>query len=592
MADLDQQNSTDKPEQHSWWHFNLFFRFYTKKDMPANKRWLSKLLNKMGPTWRAAPIRRLVQTSCLLLFAYLFFYVAWPYAEHFDEHVLADKEHIPADFFLIIDPLVGLSTAVAGAYWGEVALWTLGILAVCILIPRMFCGWLCPLGTLIDVFDWAIGRHIKRWKLKQHTGWYVHIKWYLLATIMLSSLGGVLISGYFAAIPVLTRGMEYSAGRLQRGLQRGWYEVPAFDAAVIISLILFAGVFLLGIFEKRFWCRYVCPSGATFSFFNLFRRSERKVTSDCINCNKCIQICPFDAIKDDFTTRSTDCTMCQSCGGVCPTQAIQFTSKGAVLPEKEANPATAQILDRPLARRGFIAAGVAGLSIFGLKQAKALDIGFGAGNKDVLPAPIRPPGSVTEAQFLDLCIKCGECFKACPGPVLIPAGTEYGLDAMWTPIASYTSAGCHQDCNFCTDVCPTGAIQPLKIEEKRETHMGLAKVNESTCVAFREEEKEICDLCFQECEAAGYHAIEMKAFKHQVKEEDMPPPGMFSDDELEAMLTYHAPVIKEDACVGCGLCEYRCHQALVLQDGTLDERAIVVYAENEDRGVIKGYSLK
>ncbi len=559
-----QQNESSDNKQQAWWHFNLFFRFYTKKDLPANKRFLHKLFLKIGPTWRAAPLRRIVQTACLGLFLWLFFYVAWPYADHFDEHVIADKEIIPADLFLVIDPLVGISTAIAGAYWGEVGLWMLGILTICILVPRMFCGWLCPLGTLIDFFDWAIGRHIKRWKLKQHHGWFVHIKWYLLAGILISSLCSVLTSGFFAAIPVLTRGLEYSLGRFQRGYIRGWQEVPPFDAAVILSLVLFAAVFLLGIFEKRFWCRYVCPSGATFSFFNLFRRSERKVTDACINCNKCVQICPFDAIKDDFTTRVADCTMCQSCGGVCPTQAIQFTSTGAQLPEKQADPETLGVLDRPLARRGFLTAAVAGLSVAGLKQLNALDIGFGPGADEALPMPIRPPGSVTEAQFLDLCIRCGECFKACPGPVLIPAGTVYGIDSMWTPIASFQSAGCHQDCNFCTDVCPTGAIQPLKIEEKREIHMGLAKVNTETCLSFREDDKEACDLCFQECTAAGYDAIEMKAFKHEVAAEDMPPPGAFSDDEIEAMLTYYAPVVDQDACVGCGLCEYRCHKALVI----------------------------
>ncbi len=591
MSEAEKDTSEDTKKK-SWRSFNIFFRFYTKKDMPDSKRFWHKLFIKIGPTWRAAPLRRIVQASCLILFLYLFFYVAWPYADHFDEHVIADKEHVAADLFLIIDPLVGLSTAIAGAYWGEVALWMLGILAICIVVPRMFCGWLCPLGTLIDLFDWAIGRHIKRWKLKEHKGWFVNIKWYLLAGVMLTSVCSVLTAGYFAAIPVVTRGLEYSFGRLQRGIMRGWHEVPPFDAAIILSLVLFAGVFLLGLFEKRFWCRYVCPSGATFSFFNLFRRSERKVTSDCISCNKCVQICPFDAIKDDFTTRVADCTMCQSCGGVCPTEAIQFTSKGAVLPEKEEDPETVGILDRPLARRGFITAGIAGLSIAGLKQLNALDVGFGGADKDVLPKPIRPPGSVPEAQFLDLCIRCAECFKACPGPVLIPAGTEYGIDSMWTPIATFQSAGCHQDCNFCTDVCPTGAIQPLKIEEKREIHMGLAKVNEETCLAFREEDKEVCDLCYQECVDAGYDAIEMKAFKHDVAEEDLPPPGMMSDDQLEEMLTYHAPIVDMEKCVGCGLCEYRCHQALVIQEPKLEERAIIVVAENEDRIVNTGYSLR
>ena len=91
--------------------------------------------------------------------------------------------------------------------------------------------------------------------------------------------------------------------------------------------------------------------------------------------------------------------------------------------------------------------------------------------------PLRPPGSVPEAEFLDLCIRCGECFKVCPGPVLHPAGLESGWEALWTPVVVPSHAGCHQDCNFCTQVCPTHAIRPLSLQEKRKTSIGLAVIN-------------------------------------------------------------------------------------------------------------------
>lgn len=55
----------------------------------------------------------------------------------------------------------------------------------------------------------------------------------------------------------------------------------------------------LGFLKPRFWCKYVCPSGAIFSLGNLFRATERKVESSCIHCNKCVEICPFDAINVD-----------------------------------------------------------------------------------------------------------------------------------------------------------------------------------------------------------------------------------------------------------------------------------------------------
>ena len=138
---------------------------------------------------------------------------------------------------------------------------------------------------------------------------------------------GVLVSGYVAAIPIVTRAMLFLGDPLQSGLSRGWHLVPEMHLGHFFSLLMFAAVLGLGFLQPRFWCKYVCPSGAVFSLGNLFRVTERKVESTCINCNKCVEICPFDAIKPDFTTRTTDCTFCQTCGGVCPTDAIKFVER-------------------------------------------------------------------------------------------------------------------------------------------------------------------------------------------------------------------------------------------------------------------------
>ncbi len=136
---------------------------------------------------------------------------------------------------------------------------------------------------------------------------------------------------------------------------REWHLVPAMNVGHIISILLFLGVLALGLLKPRFWCKYVCPSGAVFSVANLFRVSERKVESSCINCNKCVQICPFDAIKPDFTTRITDCTLCQTCGGVCPTQSIKFVERWNVMDLKAVNDPPTVTLARPTAGAQFLA---------------------------------------------------------------------------------------------------------------------------------------------------------------------------------------------------------------------------------------------
>lgn len=565
-----------------WNTANLFFRYRTRRKRVGASGFLYRTLARIGTVTRSSPVRRLIQVVCLLVFLDMFFRVCWPYAEEFSSSTFSDKEYIPAHWFLMIDPLVGVSTALAGKIlnWQTFA-WTVGILAFCIVIPRAFCGYFCPLGTTIDLFDWLIGKRFKKWHVPDNPTrlskprWWVHTKYYILTGVLVSSLFGVLTSGFFSAIPVLTRGLLFSGSRTQIAIMKGENHLGPVGPMFYVSLVLFAGVFLLGLKGRRFWCRYVCPSGALLSVFNTFRIGERKVESSCINCNLCVEACPFDAIEEDFTTRENDCTYCQACGGVCPTDAIKFVTRWNTVELKVEN--SPEVEPRPLSRRGFITAGVVGATT--AAAAKAADVITADADQ---PKPLRPPGSVPEQEFLDLCISCGECFKVCPGPVLHPAGLEYGLEGLWTPIATPEHAGCHQDCNFCTQVCPTGAIQPLTLSVKREVHMGLAKVNTTTCLPFDETNREYCDLCFVECEQAGYDAIEMRRIELPVDREELEAQG-FTEEEIIAFSTIPAPFVDADKCTGCGICTYRCHQKFVVQDGRLEAAAITVSAENEHR---------
>lgn len=493
----------------------------------------------------------------------------WP--AHHAEH-LAGKEQLPAELFLTIDPLVSLSTAIASRSW----VWSLAcaavILAICLLIPRGFCGYLCPLGTVIDLFDWSVAARIKRFRVGTD-GWWVHLKYYLLAGTLGCAMAGVLVSGYVAAIPVITRGLLFLGEPVQSAVLLGTHQVPRPNAGHLLSIAMFLAVLGLGFLRPRFWCKYVCPSGALFSIGNLFRFSERKVESSCINCNRCVEVCPFDAIKPDFTTRTTDCTFCQTCGGVCPVHAIKFVERSNGYELKvENDPPTHETA---LGRRGFLslAAGSAA-TVVGSAGVVTATKAFGAGldHPDVF-LPVRPPGSVPEQEFLQMCIRCGECFKACPNHVLQAEGFEQGLEGLWTPRVEADWAGCESSCNACGQVCPTGAIRALPLEEKRVARMGLAMVNHSTCLPWAGDEA--CQLCVDECNAAGYHAIEFEQVHTQVDEDGLP----IADSG------FLAPVVLDDACVGCGLCQTRCYAINVKQRHLLSASAIVVEAGpgKEDR---------
>jgi ferredoxin len=375
-----------------------------------------------------------------------------------------------------------------------------------------------------------------------------------------------LVSGFVAAIPVITRGFLFLGEPLQTGLLRGWHLIPDMNAGHLVSVLLFLGVLSLGLLRPRFWCKYVCPSGAVFSVANLFRVSERKVETSCIDCNKCVEICPFDAIKPDYTTRVTDCTLCQTCGGVCPTHAIKFVERWNTSALKSVNPVAPG--ETPIGRRGFMAltAGLGSSIAAGVAAGVGIRVGGARlGEPDAI-LPVRPPGSVPEAEFLQLCIRCGECFKACPNNVLQAQGFAQGIEGLWTPVVNADWAGCESSCNACGQVCPTGAIRPLPLAEKKATRMGLAIVDERTCLPYAG--KEACQLCVDECHAAGYHAIEFTRVGTQADAQGNPIEGT----------GFTAPVVMADKCVGCGLCQTRCNVINVKDKGLLTASAIVIRA--------------
>lgn len=533
-----------------------------------------KLLGRIGATVEMAPARRLIQAAAFLVFLGLAFWTAWPYDAVPDPQAagwprtfadnLASKQVLPVDSFLAIDPLVALSTALAARTW----VWSLTaagvILAVCLLVPRGFCGYLCPLGTLIDLFDWGIGRRVTRFRVAE-VGWWRHLRYVVLAACLVAGVGGVMLAGFVAAIPVITRGLAFAIDPLVAGLANGWHTVPPPHLGHLLSLTLFAGVLGVGLMRPRFWCRHLCPSGAVFSLANRLRATERKVSQACIGCDQCVKACPFDAINPDWSTRTDACTLCQTCGGACPTKAITFVGRTAVIDAKPSDPAAAQ---PAVSRRELLTAGLAGtLATVGVR------LGSSPTGEQAAEPLLRPPGSVPEPQFLAQCIRCDACLRVCPNNVLQPLGLERGLDGLWTPVVKPDWAGCEPSCNACGQACPTGAIRDLALEEKRHARIGLAIVDTATCLPWAG--TEACELCVDACRRAGYDAIEFSREHVEVDADGQP----VADSGLLA------PVVDAAKCVGCGLCQSRCVAINVTERKVLGATAIAVKAGpgREDR---------
>jgi ferredoxin-type protein NapF len=314
---------------------------------------------------------------------------------------------------------------------------------------------------------------------------------------------------------------------------------PAYFRLGLAAFLIFGGIVALGRYQKRFWCRNLCPLGAllgvlTWAGGKLLPYGPRLAVSDkCNRCMRCANECKVGAIEqetrscptDRVRSRGPECIECYSCIAVCPQHAISLTAGyDASAREEELQ------LDR---RRvlGAIGAGIAAVVI----PKSSLSVMRTDATEKVLKLSslrlIRPPGSLPEDQFVTACVRCSECMKVCPTNTLQPAVGEGGLEALGTPVIVPRVGPCTQPCNLCGDVCPTRAIEPFSVEEKTHLYVGTASVDRSTCIAWASGRE--CVVCGEAC---SYHAI--------------------SQDVSEAGV--QRPVVNEGICVGCGICEYVC----------------------------------
>ena len=157
--------------------------------------------------------------------------------------------------------------------------------------------------------------------------------------------------------------------------------------------------------------------------------------------------------------------------------------------------------------------------------------------------PLRPPGAADESKFLGLCVRCGNCIRACPTGIIKPDLGGHGWTSLMSPVLDFSEGYCREDCVACTGVCPSDALRPLPIQEKPDIHLGLPQVDMNICLLGADRE---CAECRRWC---PYGAIRY----------------VFSESEYCLV-----PQIDAAKCNGCGACENACP--------TKPKKAIVVAA--------------
>lgn len=451
-----------------------------------------------------------------------------------------------ADLFFRLDPLAGLASMLAARAWIPRMGLALITVVLALLVGRVWCGWLCPLGTILEWvrFPRAAARSV-------HPRWRT-VKYVLLVAIVAGALLGSLTFLVFDPITILTRTMttavlpalNYAITAVERALypieilRAPLYAVetvlrgpvipvdqPVFRQNVLLGA-LFVGVLALNVFADRFWCRYLCPLGALLGLLSKLSLIRPKPGATCNRCGVCAGICRLEAIEPrrEYEVIASECTVCLDCMAGCPQSGYGFALHRKPAEWEPYDPSRRQVLASLVAT-----------------AAAVLLLRTGSHRKAPHPTLLRPPGVNDEDDFLSRCIRCSQCMKVCPTSALQPALTEAGLEGLWSPVLVPRLGYCDYGCKACGDICPTDAIPTLTLAEKRQEVLGLARVDRDRCLPWAYDTP--CIVCEEMC------PVPEKAIWLEE--------AVVTDGDGQPMLIQRPYVLREP-CIGCGICETKC----------------------------------
>ncbi|MDF2570142.1 MAG: rsxB 9 [Sporomusa sp.] len=433
---------------------------------------------------RASLLRYLLQTVSLVSFVLLLASLSYP----------PGLENLVLQWFSRLDPWILLSQlrwqkAVPSWVWIPIL-----TLAASLLWGRIFCGWLCPFGALLELTD-KIGRMIFT-NLQLIRAKVLHVTepvrgHWLIFLLIVFALGSnwVFFLSPFALF-------SHEIVRILQG------EIPWMLMGIMAGTLLFS----------RLWCSVLCPTGVLFSYIARLRFFRYGIAGNCMQCGKCTRTCSVGAAPLHTGVSKEGCLACGDCQRSCPTKAIKWQWSFGWGKNSQATDETAAVKLQESRRQFF-------------KTAFAVTMAAAVWKKTVWAAEkaLRPPGALPEPELTAVCNRCGRCIQVCPSKALQPMPITDGLANFETPYIIPRKKRCDL-CLSCQKVCPTGAITQVSLEKVR---MGKAVIDKPRCIAWTE--AKACLICGEQCPVLAIDADEQ-----------------------------HRPIVQADKCVGCGSCENAC----------------------------------
>ncbi|MGL5318838.1 MAG: 4Fe-4S binding protein [Bacteroidales bacterium] len=419
-----------------------------------------------------------------------------------------------------------------------------------LVLGRVYCSVICPLGIFQDIFA-RIGRAGKKrpYSYSRSKNW---LRYGFLALFIVGITAGIsvitaLLDPYAAYgriannlfLPLWQWGNNLIAYAAERVESYAFYEVDVWVRSIptlIVAAITFIIVVVLAWKNGRTYCNTICPVGTLLG--TLSRYSAFKVMFDdtaCNSCGKCSRNCKAACIDSKtHTVDYTRCVACMTCIGKCKKKALSFRYA-----YNTTNTSSSQASQDK--RRGFLSAAtlLVATSIKSQIIEKATDIKMDGGLANIInkqapkrQTPLTPPGSRSARNMKKSCTACQLCITACPNGILLPSSQ---LETFMQPQMSFEKGYCRPECTICSEVCPTGAISKIGRDDKSAIQIGHAVWNKNTCIPIADNQP--CGNCERHCPTDAIIMI----------------PSDSADPK-----SLKVPVVNTERCIGCGACEYLC----------------------------------
>lgn len=430
------------------------------------------------------------------------------------------------------------------AVLGGMYVTTFILLMLTLLFGRVYCSTICPAGVLQDVINriFCIGRKkpkgVLRFRYHKPLNWLRYVLTGVTAVLAVVGVTELCVwldpysnFGRIAANllrPIAIWGNNLLAAVLNNMGNYALYHtgVTSVTGASLAAAGVIAVVFVgLVVWRGRLFCNSLCPVGSVLSVVSAV--SIFRITIDrnkCNRCSVCERTCKAEAIHSkDAEVDMSRCVACFNCLSSCKRDALKYKPFFVHGAEKAATPAARG----ENSRRTFLATGVA----IAAAAPVAVMHAKGHSHGDKLHQPVTPPGSFGIDRFKDKCTACHLCITQCPSHVLRPAGLEYGFGYLLRPRMAYIDSYCNYECTVCADVCPTGAITPITVDEKKTIQVGIAHFFDDRCIVSAKDQD--CGACSEHCPTQAVHMVPYKG-------------------------TLTIPKVEPELCVGCGGCESIC----------------------------------